>query len=65
MKSKKIEKRIHFFLGISLFAISLISIPFALTGNFILENSPIKLNFLPALAFLVAIFEIYHGIKLK
>lgn len=65
MKTKKIEKRIHFILGVFMFVLSVVSLPIALTGNFVLESSPIKLNFLPALAFLVAIFEIYHAVKLK
>lgn len=63
MKSKT-EKRIHLFLGILLLTISVILLPFSLTG-FVVLNDSVKLNFLPVVSFLIAIFEIYHGIKLK
>jgi hypothetical protein len=63
MKSKT-EKRIHLFLGILLIIVSVMLLPFSLTG-FVIMNDSVKLNFLPFVSFLIAIFEIYHGVKLK
>jgi len=64
MKKKRIEKNIHFFLGSLLLVLSIIAFPFSITGGVVLNNS-IKLNFLPLVSFVIAIVEIYIGVRLK
>jgi hypothetical protein len=64
IKSKS-ERRVHLALGMLLFAMGIFLVPFSLTGSIVLESSPINFNFLPVVAFLVAIFEIYLGVKVN
>jgi hypothetical protein len=55
---------IHLFLGIALLLSSFLGFSFALTGFTVLDN-PIKLNFVPAVVFLFAVFEFYLAVKVK